>query len=396
MNVFLLTTAFPYGNGECFLEEEMEYWKDNLFFNVSILPLNTSIKKREIPENIVIKTIFNRKYFHKLFYYVKSLFYKMFWFDFFKYNPKKLSVNTFRMLISTFSYSLFVMDRLLKEDIPQNSIIYSYWFDVLAYGAVFFKQYRPDIKVFSRAHGYDVYKERRFAEYMPLKNILANGFDRIYAISNKGASYLIENYGIEKDRVYVSRLGVQKQKHLNRFPKDLFVLTCSNVILVKQLNILIDALSLISINLTWVHIGDGEIMSDICQYARKKLDKKKNIDFKFLGCLTNEEVIDFYNSNYISCFINCSKSEGLPVSIMEAQSFGIPVIAPDIGGISEQVTDETGILLPANFSAEDLSKAIIDIIKFHNLRSQNKILEHWSRLFSAENNYTQFISSFLQ
>ena len=288
------------------------------------------------------------------------------------------------------------MDRLLKENIPQNSIIYSYWFDSMAYGAVFFKKYRPDVKVFSRAHGYDVYKERRFAEYMPLKNILADKVDRVYAISNKGALYLAENYGLEKKRLYISRLGVEKQEHLNRFPHEILILTCSDVIPIKQLNILIDALSLISFKLTWVHIGDGKIMSDIRQYAQNKLEKKKNITFKFLGYLSNEDVINFYKLNDISCFINCSKSEGLPVSIMEAQSFGIPVIAPDIGGISEQVTDETGILLSANFSAEDLSKAIIDIIKFHNLGSQNKILEHWSKLFSAENNYTQFISSFLQ
>lgn len=396
MNVFILTTIFPYRNGECFLEDEIKYWKQSLSFNLTILPLNTSSEIRKVPENISVKTIFTRTPVQSFFYKFKSLFYKMFWLDFFKYNPKKLSVNTFRMLISTFSYSLFVMDRLLKENIPQNSIIYSYWFDSMAYGAVFFKKYRPDVKVFSRAHGYDVYKERRFAEYMPLKNILADKVDRVYAISNKGALYLAENYGLEKKRLYISRLGVEKQEHLNRFPHEILILTCSDVIPIKQLNILIDALSLISFKLTWVHIGDGKIMSDIRQYAQNKLEKKKNITFKFLGYLSNEDVINFYKLNDISCFINCSKSEGLPVSIMEAQSFGIPVIAPDIGGISEQVTDETGILLSANFSAEDLSKAIIDIIKFHNLGSQNKILEHWSKLFSAENNYTQFISSFLQ
>lgn len=40
-----------------------------------------------------------------------------------------------------------------------------------------------------------------------------------------------------------------------------------------------------------------------------------------------------------------SDSEGIPVSIMEAMSFGIPVIARNVGGMSEIVNEENGLLL---------------------------------------------------
>ena len=44
-------------------------------------------------------------------------------------------------------------------------------------------------------------------------------------------------------------------------------------------------------------------------------------------------------------FINLSDSEGIPVSIMEAMSVGIPIIARDVGGNREIVTNNNGCLL---------------------------------------------------
>ena len=47
------------------------------------------------------------------------------------------------------------------------------------------------------------------------------------------------------------------------------------------------------------------------------------------------------NYLHIDLFINTSSSEGVPVSIMEALSVGIPIIATDVGGTKEIVTKTT-------------------------------------------------------
>jgi len=49
----------------------------------------------------------------------------------------------------------------------------------------------------------------------------------------------------------------------------------------------------------------------------------------------------------LDIFMMASLNEGTPLAILEAMATGTPVIATDVGGISEQVIDgETGILLP--------------------------------------------------
>jgi glycosyltransferase involved in cell wall biosynthesis len=67
-------------------------------------------------------------------------------------------------------------------------------------------------------------------------------------------------------------------------------------------------------------------------------------------------------------FVLSSRSEGFPVSILEAMAAGLPVVATNVGGVAEAVEDgETGLLVPAA-DPEALARALERLVSHADLR----------------------------
>ncbi len=80
----------------------------------------------------------------------------------------------------------------------------------------------------------------------------------------------------------------------------------------------------------------------------------------FLGRILHEEVPEFMRS--IDIFANLSRQESFGVSVIEASACGVPVIASDVGGLSEVVIHgKTGFLVPKE-NIEAAARAITKII----------------------------------
>lgn len=63
------------------------------------------------------------------------------------------------------------------------------------------------------------------------------------------------------------------------------------------------------------------------------------------------------------CFAFTSLFEGLPIVLLEAAASGVPIVAPDVGGISELVTDRaTGVLLTSLADDQRMADAMVDAI----------------------------------
>ena len=117
------------------------------------------------------------------------------------------------------------------------------------------------------------------------------------------------------------------------------------------------------------------------------------VDYKLMGFVPNPDINDYYRSERVDCFITTSCSEGgAPVSVAEAISNGIPVIATDAGGLPEMVKDN-GILLPGNPSEEQVAEAIIHMVTLDESsvdsmrRSSRKL---WRERFDAVENAKRF------
>ena len=198
---------------------------------------------------------------------------------------------------------------------------------------------------------------------------------------------------LDQSKIEISRLGtfdhgIKIQKRNNVF----HVFSCSWLRPVKRVDMIFYALDSLPVPIEWTHYGDGQQMDTL----QKLIEKKNNslLQVNMPGAKKNTEVIEKYNNSQVDVFINVSKSEGVPVSIMEALSFGKPVIATDVGGTSEIVFDGiNGYLLKEDFTLDELKTAILSI---YNMSDDDylSMCKHarltWEERSNAETNYINF------
>ena len=235
---------------------------------------------------------------------------------------------------------------------------------------------------------------------MPFRNILPVYLDRIYFISRTGWNYYSSRYGIY-DNLVISRLGVKNQlpsTDVSIINKELTLLSCSLIIPIKRIELIINSLALLKdIKYKWYHIGYDLDMGS-STHKLVEMAKRLEVNFKPIGFIRNDEVHQFYQNQRVDLFINLSTTEGIPVSIMEAYSYGVPAIATNVGGTSEIVTNENGQLLNSTPSLDEINTAIRN---FHNLSPEQVNLkkqaayETWSKKYNATKNYTQFVEDIL-
>ena len=76
-------------------------------------------------------------------------------------------------------------------------------------------------------------------------------------------------------------------------------------------------------------------------------------------------------SNFISAldlFVSSSRWEGLPIAVVEAMLFRRPVVATDVGGVSEVVKNRrTGYVVSAN-DPSALADAMTEALEEQNIR----------------------------
>lgn len=259
-------------------------------------------------------------------------------------------------------------------------LFYSYWMYEAAYVSARLKGLFPGCRFVTRCHGYDVYETRHINGYLPYRRFILDRADAVFPISDDAKRYLSALYdGVYDHKTQVARLGSVRAFEPAKAEKTegIIIASCSNLIPVKRVTRIPEALQDGRLDLEWYHFGEGETRSAV-EKAAEKLPQ--SIGVHLMGYTPNREVQRFYATHPVTAFLNVSESEGIPVSIMEAQSYGIPVIATDVGGTSEIVRDGVnGVLLPKDFTDQDLLRAIEAVKENRETYSRNALVT-WARM----------------
>lgn len=403
MNLIFLTKFYPFGTGESFIENEI-FFLSTKFERILIISCDCTKNigsKRKLPSNVECVKIKEK---NKICDILSGVFS-------FKRPPalkKEIKSNaSFRTKIFMLYFEAKCR-RIFKSvcktiDLSEyrSSVLYSYWLFSTARVAQLLDEKIGACFKFCRTHRYDLYEEKNDLRFLPYRYEFLDFFDYILPCSENGTTYLKQKYPSFEKKIKTSFLGT-KDYGLGPLSDDYFhIVSCSRIAPEKKVERIVKALELIDklnvSNIVWTHFGDGDGLKAI-----KSLSSKfTNIKTEFKGNRPNSEVMKFYSTNHVDIFLNVSSSEGLPVSIMEAMSFGIPTIATDVGGTSEIVTDGvTGFLLKNDYDDNDL---VEDIRFFIEAKKDGRIINYrqncrkkWLGSFNAEDNYKKFCDFIVQ
>lgn len=398
----LFANEFPYGNWEPYLETECNFYSnfDKVFIFSLQLRKQHEVSIRKVPANctvIPVRYAPRWKYLLNSFRVLKdkNLYRELF-------NLKHEHMLSFGRIVDLFvylsrsDYEARIISKGVERKELEGAVFYSYRFEYQPYVAMLLRK-KIDInsKIIARAHGYDLYDERHVHKYIPCRGILLEGIDRVCPCSQFGKEYLEKKFPQYSNKICVCYLGTHSQKIKKYEKKDeLRIVSCSNLVPVKRVELIVSALMKSKgRHVRWTHFGDGTLLNEIKEMA-KMLPENIKVDFR--GNVENTKVLRAYEEEYFDLFINTSSMEGVPVSIMEAMSFGIPCIATDVGGTKELVTDKhTGVLLRPDFTDEEFW----DAINWYTSKDENDIRDlrndvHalWDENFNADRNYSSFIA----
>jgi glycosyltransferase involved in cell wall biosynthesis len=226
--------------------------------------------------------------------------------------------------------------------------------------------------------------------------------NHLFFISDDAKKYFIQKHQLsnqEQVKTSTSRIGINSnnKSYIAKQPNAVLrIISVAYIQKIKRVDLIVDALALMSdIRIEWYHAGHSNQSEKdfeyIKQYAFDKLALNLNISFSFLGKTGKDDLFQLYHEKYFDVFLNVSETEGVPVSMMEAMSYSVPVIGTNVGGVIEIIEDnKNGFLLSAYPEAKEVSSTIR---KFQELNFEQKnsmrqnAFNTWNEKYNASKNY---------
>lgn len=397
--LILLSKQFPFGNKEQYIAHELGYLA-KAFDRVYIYP-SDHFKHNDtvcfdLPANVEVIDL-NTSLAHSPKACVMRLFAAEFLREFIAYPRRSDLIKHWRRYLAIFATQYATGETLLrflegKGINPNDTVFYSYWMSASALSLSILKQRKAINGFVVRAHSLDLYHEHwgllDNLEIPPFRCFKQRLADRIYCISKHGADFLA-SIGVDRSKLRVAYLGVDDfglNPDADRAPFT--IVTCSGADANKRIHLLGAALSRVQLPVRWIHFGDGELR----QLALDSVTADC-VQLDFRGSTPNRDIRAFYQSHHVDLFVMLSKVEGLPVSMMEAISHGIPLLGTAVNGVPEIAVDQfDGRILPVDFLNEAIDSVLHDIIanRAANAAWRANARALYEQNFNASKNYTDF------
>lgn len=363
MKIAYVTASFPFGTGESFLISEISNLSE-MSNELIVLPLHPRGKRRNdwmVPGDVTtLETgILSQEV---ILYFLMDVF----------YSPMKI-FRTFAYLLKISKCNFLLFKNMvtipkavwLARKIAELGIdhIHVQWGGATATMGMLAAKI-SDCEWSFTCHRWDIYENN-------LLGPKSESAKFVRFISTRGLQDSLR-FGVRKDRSIVISMGVS----IGATPPILtcerivpVILCAANFVEVKGHIYLIKAISILrerGLAVRLLLAGDGPLKSSLFDFVNAH-DLSNSVEF--LGNVNHDYLLDKYRNKQVDIFVLPSVDlgnghhEGVPVSLMEAMSFGIPVISTKTGSIEELLDSTIGLTVPDKDPvalADKISHFIVD------------------------------------
>jgi len=404
--LLIITASYPFSIAAeaTFLAPEIQRYR-GYFSRIVLVPQDVRGVRSPIPDDVVVDTSLAEglQAMRRLPLFMMGILSKGFYSELWKHpwlmkNPSAL----LRMALNRGRVEWMVGWFQRLQTSSQNQVpivVFAFWLDTAFLAAGISRMRGGRAGLVARAHGGDLYAERHSPPHIPFQEEMIALADYIAPDSTAGASYLRHKYPHHASKIEAALLGTDDPGFRTAASADGVVrmVSCAFLVDVKRIDLLVRGIAVLAekhkdLAIEWTHFGDGPLMPEISALANSCLPSQ--VLWHLKGHTETRDIYDWYREKPVDVFINVSSSEGTPVSIMEAISCSIPVIATCVGGNKEIVNDALGRLIPAEASAQDVAEAIekVCLIIQDRERLKQGARAQWESRYSADKNYSAFRS----
>ena len=345
MRVLVTVGIFPpdIGGPATFVPKIAKYFQDQLNYEIEILTLSDN-KNLNINDDFIVKRI-NRN-LPIIYRWLKTIF-----------TIYKLGKNKDLIFVNGLGTEATVANIFLKKKIIRKIVGDPVW--ERAYSKAKISESFDEFQV--KNYGFSISLQKKVRSFSIKKS------DIVITPSQHLKNFIL-NLGF-KNKIEIINNGVFiPEENTNIFTNNQINITIvSRLVSHKNIEKIISAISdlntpLINLNI----IGDGPELNQL-QNISLESNNKDNIIFH--GKLNRDEINHIFLNSDI--YIQASNYEGLPHSLLEAMSYGIPVLCTPVGECKEILGNEDrGYILDLPVSKNNIKSKISEIIGEKNIANK--------------------------
>ena len=345
MRVLVTVGIFPpdIGGPATFVPKIAKYFQDELNYEIEILTLSDN-KNSNINDDFSVKRI--DRNLPIIYRWLKTIF-----------TIYKLGKNKDLIFVNGLGTETTIANIFLKKKIIRKIVGDPVW--ERAYSKAKISESFDEFQV--KNYGFSISLQKKVRSFSIKKS------DIVVTPSQHLKNFIL-NLGF-KNKIEIINNGVFiPEENTNIFTNDqINITTVSRLVSHKNIKKIIRAISDLNDPLIYLNIiGDGP---ELNQLQKISLESNNKDNIIFHGKLNRDDINHIFLKSDI--YIQASNYEGLPHSLLEAMSYGIPVLCTPVGECKEILGNEDrGYILDLPVSKNNIKSKISEIIGEKNIANK--------------------------